>query len=143
LFAVSEEALQKMINIFVEVANTFAQEVSVKKTKVMVVEKGGEKKIPQITINGTVLEVVDDFVYLGSKESNTGDMSAEVNVRKQRMYAAFNQWSGRILMNKSLSLHLRLSSSISLLSPMVCTGVQHGICVQSKSESWIRCSFNC
>jgi hypothetical protein len=109
LFAVSEEALQKMINIFVEVASTFAQEVSVKKTKVMVVEKGGEKKIPRITVNGTVLEVVDDFVYLGSKESNTGDMSAEVNVRKQRMYAAFNQWSGRILMNKSLSLHLRLS----------------------------------
>jgi hypothetical protein len=113
LFAESEEALQMMINIFVRIAKAFAQEVSVKKTKVVVVERkradiAEDRPAPVICIEGTTLEVLSDFVYLGSKEASSGTMDVEVNVRVQRMHAAFAEWSGRILMNKCLSMELRL-----------------------------------
>jgi hypothetical protein len=111
LFAESEEALQKMVDVFVKVSSAFAQEVSVKKTKVLVVQKclqGSERIVPAITINGALLENVEEFVYLGSKESNLGDMAAESAVREQRMRTAFSQWEGRVLMNPHLSRHLRL-----------------------------------
>jgi hypothetical protein len=90
----------------------------VKKTKVIVVEKQRKNSVatdgispaaPNIVINGYVLEVVSDFVYLGSKESKTGDLDAEVNVRVQRMHAAFEEWSGRILLNPCLSKRLQLT----------------------------------
>jgi hypothetical protein len=75
----------------------------------MVVEKNSvDRVIPMVAIGDTVLENVDDFVYLGSKETQTGDMIAEASVRKQRMLTAFNQWEGRILMNPLLSRRLRL-----------------------------------
>jgi hypothetical protein len=35
-------------------------------------------------------------------------MKVEVAIRKQRMIAAFSMWSGRILMNRNISLRLRL-----------------------------------
>jgi hypothetical protein len=111
LFAESEEALQLMVDIFVRVASAFGQEVSVKKTMVIVVEKvlaEVDRRAPKISIGDTILEVVDDFVYLGSKESRTGDMVAEASVREQRMENAFRQWEGRILMNPKLSRRLRL-----------------------------------
>jgi hypothetical protein len=107
LFAESGESLQLMVNIFVKVARTFAQEVSVEKTKVIVVEKCRSEAV-KICIEDAELENVDDFVYLGSKESKAGDMSAEVTVRVQRMETAFRQWEGRILMNPRLSRRLRL-----------------------------------
>jgi hypothetical protein len=112
IFAESEEALQTMLNIFVRVSKAFAQEVSVKKTKVVVVERKREgdegRQEPTVYIEGTALEVVSDFVYLGSKEASSGSMDVEVNVRVQRMHAAFEEWSGRILMNQCLTLELRL-----------------------------------
>jgi hypothetical protein len=112
IFAESEEALQLMMNIFAKVARIFAQEVADKKTKIIVVAKwspGTEKIVPVVTANGKLLEVVDVFVYLGSKESSSGNMDAEVSVRKQRMYAAFNEWSSRILLNPCLSQRLKLT----------------------------------
>jgi hypothetical protein len=64
--------------------------------------------VPSIKVRGVVLAVVDSFVYLGSRESNEGDMKVEVGIRKLRMIAAFSMWSGRILMNRNISLRLRL-----------------------------------
>jgi hypothetical protein len=111
LFAESEEALQKMVDLFVKVSSAFAQEVSVKKTKVLVVQKcvtESDRIVPSININGALLENVEDFVYLGSKESSSGDMVAESAVREHRMRTAFSLWEGRVLMNPHLSRHLRL-----------------------------------
>jgi hypothetical protein len=111
LFAESEQALQIMVEIFDRVCSAFAQELSIKKTQVMVVERlsnNRTKTVPSIKVRGVVLVVVESFVYLGSRESNEGDMTIEVGIRKQRMIAAFSLWSGRILMNRNISLRLRL-----------------------------------
>jgi hypothetical protein len=76
LFAESEEALNIMVNIFDKVARAFAQELSIPKTKVMVVERISgiqrDRTIPIIQVRGEALEVVDQFTYLGSRESNEG-----------------------------------------------------------------------
>jgi hypothetical protein len=112
LFAESEEALNIMVNIFDRVAMVFAQELSIPKTKVMVVERINAiqraRTIPIIQVRGKTLEVVDQFTYLGSRESNEGDMTSEIAIRKQRMVAAFSTWSGRILLNPKISERLRL-----------------------------------
>jgi hypothetical protein len=112
LFAESEAALSIMVVVFDRVARSFAQELSIKKTKIMVVEKiSGElrsRTVPVIKVRNEVLEVVDSFTYLGSRESNVGDMSIEVDIRKQRMIASFNVWSPKILLNSNISERLRL-----------------------------------
>jgi hypothetical protein len=112
LFAETEIALSIMIQVFDRVARTFAQELSIKKTKIMVVERISgvqrERSVPIIELRNEKLEVVDSFTYLGSRETNAGDISEEVKIRKQRMISAFNAWAPRILLNRNISERLRL-----------------------------------
>jgi hypothetical protein len=112
LFAETEIALSIMIKVFDRVARTFAQELSIKKTKIMVVERISgvqrERSVPIIELRNEKLEVVDSFTYLGSRETNAGDISEEVRIRKQRMISAFDVWAPRILMNLNISERLRL-----------------------------------
>jgi hypothetical protein len=67
-----------------------------------------ERTVPTIELRNEKLEVVDKFTYLGSRETNAGDISEEVNIRKQRMVSAFNVWAPRILLNRNISERLRL-----------------------------------
>jgi hypothetical protein len=112
LFAESEQALSIMVKVFDRVACSFAQELSIKKTKIMVVERISglqrERSMPIIELRNEKLEVVDSFTYLGSRETNDGDIAMEINIRKQRMISSFNVWAPRILLNRNISERLRL-----------------------------------
>ena len=83
LLATSAEALQRMLDIFDGITALVGQQVSIKKSKVMAVdrhrhavfqvEKEGRsveevRDPPRILVRGEVLEVVVSFVYLGSLE---------------------------------------------------------------------------
>jgi hypothetical protein len=69
IVATSPEELQVMLDEFVNITKALGQEVSVKKTKVMVVQKRGEKKsdwpVNHFFVDGMVLENVDVFTYVG------------------------------------------------------------------------------
>jgi hypothetical protein len=112
IVATSPEDLQVMLDEFVNITKAFGQEVSVKKTKVMVVQKRGEKKsdwpVNHFFVDGKVLENVDVFTYVGGNENNSADMSNEVSQRLQRMSAGFNAFSDRVFMNPDIHLVTKL-----------------------------------
>ena len=111
LLALSESDLQIMMDIFVEVVESFGQEVSLDKSKVMVSEHvppGGTRSSPRILVHGKQLEVVDCFVYLGSQISWDCSLDGEIKRRCQRMYGSFAKWK-HILCNRSITLPARLA----------------------------------
>jgi hypothetical protein len=62
-----------------EVSKEYGLEISIKKTKVMVVSK--TREAVQITCNGELLEQVEAFRYLGALIVDTGDGSREIRAR--------------------------------------------------------------
>ena len=115
IVASSAEDLQYMLDKFVEVTSAFGQEVSVKKTKVMVVHKRLLRKeelvfdLPlDIKVNGQSLENVDVFTYVGGKENTHGNMDDEVKVRLSEMSAAFAALSERVFLNSNIHLVTKL-----------------------------------
>jgi hypothetical protein len=69
LFAASGYELQRMINIFDEIVRQFGQEISVAKTKVMIVklkngENGHADQPREYFVGNAVIEVLDSFKYL-------------------------------------------------------------------------------
>ena len=127
IVAPSIEILQEMVSTFARVAKAYGQQVSVSKTKVLVVYckehvesvqvdssligprmENGVFFLPHITVDDFKLEVVHNFKYVGSTESDTADMDTEVLIRKQRMSMAFSSLAGRVFENRSLSLQTKL-----------------------------------
>ena len=96
----SQEELQCMVNVFVEVSDVFGQELAVKKTEVMVVDrKDGVNQDVNITVRGIPLKVVKSFKYLGSTENNVANMSDEVDIRVQKMGSSYAILSSRLFEN--------------------------------------------
>ena len=78
LLANTKEELQQLIErvrVASEEAGLF---LNVKKTKVMVI---GEDQNPGIVVGGEMIEVVEDFNFLGSVITNKGGSTKEVKIR--------------------------------------------------------------
>lgn len=96
ILANSAEELQMILNVFVEVAKQYAMEVSIKKTVILVVKPKGVEvdRTPVLWVEGRVLRVVNEFMYLGSVEEEEAGMGKEVAHRIQRMMASYNALRG-------------------------------------------------
>ena len=89
LFANSAEDLQKMITIFDEIVNAWGQEISIKKTKIMIVQgRGMEVEVRDFYVRGQKLENVFEFRYLGGMDTRDARMTSEIDIRCQRMQSA-------------------------------------------------------
>ncbi len=104
--------LQKIVDVFVEVTDAFGQEVSVKKTEVMWVGKLGPGAQPprvDIRIKGQQLKQVTEFrYYVGSTETEKASMDKEVQIRLQRLAAAFNKMWKTVLGTAELHMTAKL-----------------------------------
>lgn len=74
VFAKSAESLQNILNNIQDYCNTWNLTINTSKTKDMVFEKGRHSK-PVIYLNGTELEVVTSFKYLGVEFFKNGNWS--------------------------------------------------------------------
>jgi len=76
-----EAELQTMINRISEVCKDYGMEMNVKKTKTMVFSKLGSEK-SKIMVNGTTLEQVSHYKYLGSwiMEDGRNDMDIKTRI---------------------------------------------------------------
>ena len=89
-----------MVDVFVEVSDVFGQDLAIKKTEVMVVDrKDGVIQEVNITVRGIPLKVVKSFKYLGSTENNVANMSDEVDIRVQKMGSSYAILSSRLFEN--------------------------------------------
>ena len=72
----SVEELQESLNLLHTYCNTWGLEVNTEKTKIVVFRKRGQKRIDEIwTYNGDILDIVDDFNYLGTIFNYTGSFT--------------------------------------------------------------------
>lgn len=78
--------------------------MSTEKTKVMLIGKVPEERIPlNITLRGITIEEVQQFKYLGSKFGNDGHLDQEISNKIQNAAAAFHNmkhiWSSSYTIN--------------------------------------------
>ena len=67
LFAESEEDLQDALSAMFNYCNTWKLQVNVQKTKIVDFSGGKISKIPNLFVSPKLLDVVDNYTYLGVK----------------------------------------------------------------------------
>ena len=97
IFAQSAESLQNMLNDIQDYCNTWHLTINTNKTKIMVFEKG-RHSYPKIYLNGTELEVVTSFRYLGVELFKNGNwartqkhIAQHASRALYKLYNLFNQ----------------------------------------------------
>lgn len=105
LVAESEEELAEALHAMENVLIAYNMKINKSKTKVMVVSTD-ENKTTNIQLNGTPLNNVRTFPYLGSKITSDGRASQEIGYRLHQARLAFNKKS-KIFESNNISLGLR------------------------------------
>ena len=91
LLASDPRLLQRMILKLEQVTQAWAMCISVPKTKVMSLSRPrGTQPMPNIGVRGEMVEMVNEFVYLGSMLSCDGNLDKEVNRRIASAAKAFH-----------------------------------------------------
>ena len=98
------EDLQRLMTCFSDACRDFGLTINLKKTQVMGQDTGSP---PAITISNHQLEVVDDFVYLGSTISNSLSLDNELNKRIGKAATTMSRLTKRVWTNKKLSEHTK------------------------------------
>jgi hypothetical protein len=133
IFATTREALQEMLRVFDEVVQYFGQEVSVSKSKILIIgdtrydyigtkQKGARKANAAqagefvFNIGGEVLEVVNKFKALGMIQSWDGRVDMELKERINKMAYAFHRYRKIAFSNEGVAVaqRLRLYNSLVL-----------------------------
>ncbi|GAB1603816.1 hypothetical protein Ahia01_000662900, partial [Argonauta hians] len=128
IVAHSESSLQLLISRFAEAAQLFGLEVSLSKTVVLHQPAPGEVyHPPHITINGSVLRVVQQFCYLGSTITSNAKIDKELDSRLAKGNSAFGRLRGRVWNNR----HLRRRTKIHVYRAVVLSNLLYG------SEYWV------
>jgi hypothetical protein len=108
LMADSLEELQQIVDAFVLVTDAYGQEVSIKKTEVMIVN--GTSEGVEVCIKGKKLNVVNEFKYVGSTESSDATMDREIDIRIQRMAAAYRKLTKNIFASRYIKTRTKLQT---------------------------------
>ena len=81
LIADTEEKLQKLVDEFNRISETYGLKINIKKTETMVVTKSDTVPACNITINNTSIKQANSFIYLGS--TITSDARCITEIRKR------------------------------------------------------------
>ena len=102
LIAKNQEDLQALVTQLDCVSKKFGMQINIKKTEVMVVSKKAEAPVCKILVDGSTLNQVENFKYVGCTISGACKDEYEINIRIAQAKAAFNQLRS-VLYNKKLS----------------------------------------
>ena len=123
LAACSLEALQSLCNRFAAAARRFGLTISIKKTEALYQPARGNLYVPPtVTIEGKLLNAVDNFKYLGSIISNNASMDAEITARIAKATSAFGRLIKRLWTNRGI----RLDTKIAVYKAAVITSLLFG-----------------
>src|SRR6218665_2920813 len=92
-------------------AKEYDMKVNIKKTKVMKVSRKGEGVI-NITIDGEILEQVEQFRYLGALITGDGRCETEIKTRIGMAKNAFNQRKDLLRKNLNKDIKKRIIKAI-------------------------------
>ena len=88
LLALTEEALQHIVNRFSDAAKNFGLTISLKKTEVLY---QSPPRVAYISIDGIKLNAVEHFTYLGSVISNDATVSKDLDNRLSKASSSFGR----------------------------------------------------
>ena len=101
----SDMELQQLMTRFSQACEDFGLTISLKKTQVMAQDTGSQ---PHIHISNHELDVVHDFVYLGSTISDSLSLDIELNKRIGKASTTMARLSKRVWTNSKLSEHTKI-----------------------------------
>ncbi len=101
----TEQEIQEMYNSSAAACTEFGLTISLSKT---VVKAQNVPAPPHVTINGTVLSVVEKFVYLGSNLTANNSLDAELNTRIGHASTTFGHLQSCVWNNSQLSLKVNV-----------------------------------
>jgi len=120
------EHFQKLMDCFANAAKRFGLTISLKKTELMLLPRPDSTlSKPNVCVNGTALNVVDKFCYLGSVLQNV-----ESNDNITRRIGAASAASGRLEPLLWNERGIRLSTKVAVYNAVVIATLLHGC------ESW-------
>ena len=116
-----------MVDILVRITSAFGQTIATSKTKAMVVQSKQSNRSEiagvNIQVNGQVIQQVQEFKYLGSIQNSQGNMDNEVERRRAAMLQSYGRFQ-HILLDKRISLRIRLTLINAIIVPHGCYGCQ-------------------
>ena len=105
LYAASQSALESAGKSFVKGASQFGLTVSLPKTKGLAMGTGiGEDDVTPLSVEGSKIEIVTEFTYLGSCLCNDGEVTREVACRIAKASRVFGSLRNAIFMNRTFSV---------------------------------------
>ena len=107
LLAHSPEEIQRIINAFSNASKKFGLKINIKKTEVLYQPNSMRTEEADIMVNGTRLNSVPEFTYLGSTISNDGRIDAEIQKRMAKASASFGRLRQRLWNNHHVSLRVK------------------------------------
>ena len=106
LLAESEESLQAILDQVNEAGRLFNMKMNAKKTKTMIITKKEDKPSINITIDGTEIEQVTHFPYLGQRMTEDGRCEEEIKRRINIAKTTFSKMS-KVLTSRNIPLTTR------------------------------------
>ena len=114
LLAHTEDALQHIFNRFSDAAKNFGLNSTLKKTDVLYQPPPREAySPPHIRINGTNLNALEHFTYMGSIIPNDATINKDLDIHVSKASSSF----GRLSKRKWQSNSFRLSTKIQVIGP--------------------------
>ena len=101
----SAEDLQQLMTRFSDACQDFRLTIRLKKTLVMGQDTGSA---PTISINDHELDVIHDFVYLGSAISDTLSLDAELNRHIGKAATTMTRLTTKVWNNSKLTVHTKI-----------------------------------
>ena len=106
----SEEDMQHILDRFSAASAAFGLKINLEKTTVMFTHAPGYPYIaPSLTVYGKILNVVDNFVYLGSALSRDGTLDAEICLRIHKASVAFGRLEKRVWADRGITSKTKVS----------------------------------
>ena len=106
----TEEDMQSIMDLFSTACSHFGLTISLTKTKVMFTPPPGSPYIePNIFVQGTRLEVVDTFTYLGSSVARNGSLDSEIHLRIEKASKCFGKLEKRLWADRGITTRTKLS----------------------------------
>jgi len=103
----SAEELQHLMDRFSNSCENYGLTISIKKTQVMSQEPADDN--PEITIGDSKLEVVHDFVYLGSSIADSLVLETEINRRIGKAATTMSRLAKRVWKNSKLTEQTKIT----------------------------------
>ena len=99
------EELQKLLNMFSHVCKEFGLTISIKKTKVMGQDVDN---CPNVTIDGTPLDVMNTFTYIGATITSKLSLNVEITTRIGKASATMARLNKQVWEKRKLTLATKI-----------------------------------